>query len=291
MRPGLYAMSAGDYHADPNDAPSLSASIAHRLLAQSPRHAWTAHPRLNPAHEPEHAEAFDLGTAAHAYLLEGQANVVVIDAKDYRSKAAQESRDLARAAGRVPILASRWDDVLSMAAAARVQLGHHPEPVPLLVGLPEQTLIWREGDIWCRARLDWLADDRRVVDDYKTTEGSAHPEAWCRGPLFRNGYDVQAAFYLRGVKVLFGIDASFRFVVQECYPPFALSVIGLGPDVLTLGEKKRLRAVELWQECLETGIWPAYPARTHRAELPPWEEASWMAREERELVEMERTNR
>src|SRR5262245_50563917 len=69
--PGIYDIPLAEYLADPCPAPSLSASIAHILLSQSPRHAWEAHPRLNPHYEPEEAEAFDLGTAAHAYLLEG----------------------------------------------------------------------------------------------------------------------------------------------------------------------------------------------------------------------------
>ena len=48
MKPGIYGMSEDCYHADPADAPSLSASIAKILIAETPLHAWTAHPKLNP---------------------------------------------------------------------------------------------------------------------------------------------------------------------------------------------------------------------------------------------------
>jgi hypothetical protein len=253
------------------------------MLDQSPLHAWHEHARLNPEHEREEAEKLDIGTAAHGLLLEGETGVVVLDFPDFRTKEARAQRDAARAAGKVPVLKDRWADVVAMAEAVKVQLARHERPIPLTGGKPEVTLIWREGDVWCRARPDWLHNGRPLfVDDLKTTQGSANPDGWTRGPLFDRGYDLQAAFYLRGLLVLFGVEATFRFVVAETTPPYACSVIGLSPDVLVLGEKKRRLAVELWGECLRTNRWPGYPTRTCYATLPPWEEARWLERELRE---------
>jgi hypothetical protein len=45
---GIHDTTAVDYHADPCPEPSLSAHIAALLCARSPRHAWAAHPKLNP---------------------------------------------------------------------------------------------------------------------------------------------------------------------------------------------------------------------------------------------------
>ena len=289
LEPGVYSMPMAEYLADPCVEPSLSASIAHILLTKSPRHAWTAHPRLNPDYVPNSDDAFDLGTAAHAYLLEGGGAFTLIPFPDYRTKASRDLREAARAAGRLPLLAEKWTDVQGMATAASQQLAAHPAPAPFVDGDPEQVLVWREGATWCRARLDWLHHSRRAFDDYKTTSGSAHPDVWTRGPLFQHGFDLQAAFYRRGLEVVCGRLAEPRFVVQETAPPYALSVIGLGPDVLTLAEKKRLRALELWEACREAGgLWPAYPPQTCYAVLPPWEEARWMEREEREVRDEER---
>lgn len=279
-RPGIYHIPATEYHADPVITPSLSSSLSRILLMQSPLHCWHASPRLNPAFEREEKQAFDLGTATHAYFLEGETGFLIVDAQDWRTKAAQVARAEARLAGKVPLLADQWKAVLAMAKAAGPQLDAHEDPPrPLAGGLPEQTLIWQERDIWCRARLDWLHDDRKAVDDYKTTSGTANPDVWTRGPLFGNGFDLQAAFYLRGLAVLFGVAAIFRFVVQETFAPYALSVIALGPDVLTIAEKKRRHAIEAWRFCMQTDRWPGYPTRTCYAELPPWEEARWLERE------------
>ena len=279
MKPGIYALSAAEYHRDPCSAPSLSASIAHELLSSSAWHAWVAHPMLNPAYQREDDERFDLGTAAHAYLLEGEAGFAIVQAPDWRTKVAKDARDHARAEGKIPLLADRWGDVQAMAVAARKQLqAHEAQPCPLSTGQPEQTLIWQEGETWCRERLDWLHDDRKTIDDYKTTGASANPEVWTRA-LFGAGHDVQAAFYLRGLKTLTGIEAAFRFVVQENFPPFALSVIGLAPDALALAERKVAHALACWQHCLVSGRWPGYPTQTCWATLPPWEEARWMERQ------------
>ncbi len=277
--PGIYELSAEDYHRDPCPSPSLSSSIARTLLASSPLHAWFEHPRLNPGHVREDEEKFDLGTAAHAYLLQGESGFAVIDAPDWRTKDARAARDAARAEGKLPILAHRWQDVLGMAEAAERQLAAYEEtPRPFANGKAEETLVWQEGDVWCRARLDWLHADHRTIDDLKTTSASANPAVWSRA-LFGAGADIQAAFYSRGVRALFGQPATFRFIVQENFAPYALSVIGLGPDALVLAEKKALSAIEQWRYCMAENRWPGYPMRTCWAELPSWEEARWLQRE------------
>jgi PDDEXK-like uncharacterized protein DUF3799 len=280
---GIYDISAAEYHADPVAAgPSLSASIAHILLSSSAQHAWFAHPKLNPAYQSEESEAFDLGTAAHAYLLEGEKNFVIVQAPDWRTKLAKDARDDARAQGKIPLLADRWGDVQGMALAARQQLEQHDDPPrPFLDGRPEETLIWQEGDVWCRARTDWLHADHRTIDDLKTTSASANPDVWTRGPLFSSGYDVQAAFYLRGLKAIFGTEGVFRFVVQENFPPYALSVVGLAPDALALADRKVSRALTLWRHCLTTNTWPGYPQQTCYAEAPAWETSRWEEQEYR----------
>lgn len=281
----IVEITAADYHSDLiADQPSLSASLAHILCSSSPAHARAAHPRLNPNYKAREEERFDIGTAAHAMILEGRDAVEIIHHGDYRTNAAKEDRDAARAAGKIPLLLHVKQDVDQMVAAAGKQLLEHEASPPLFTnGHPEQTLVWNEGDVVCRARIDWLRDDCTAADDLKTTSRSANPDAYSRA-LFSVGGDVQAAFYLRGIKAVTGVDAEWRWCVVETAPPYALSVIAPGPDVLTIGQKKVEWAIARWRRCLAADEWPAYSTKVCYADLPPWEEASWLMKEEREAA-------
>src|SRR5579885_3028935 len=110
LKPGIRPdVPAEDYHADPAPEPSLSAGIARRLISQSPLHAWTAHPRLNPDHRDEHGDRLDFGSAAHSLLLEGLDVCEVIEADSWRTNAAKDARDGARASGLIPLLRKDYE--------------------------------------------------------------------------------------------------------------------------------------------------------------------------------------
>lgn len=284
MNTGIHTMTADDYHADPCDQPSLSASLATLLCTTSPAHAWTAHPRLNPRFERREDDKFDVGKIVHALLLEGQEIAAVVDADDWRTKAARAARDEARAAGLVPVLAKNAAVVTATVTAVREQLASFDADPPLLTdGKPEQTLIWSDGDVSCRARLDWLRDDLAAIDDVKTTVRSANPETWTRS-MFGIGADVQARFYQRGVRTVTGREPAFRFVVVETNPPYAVAVVSLSPAAESLADAKVEWALATWKRCLETGSWPGYSTRVAFAEPPSWDEYRWLEREAREAA-------
>lgn len=273
---GLYAgIALADYLADPCEGPSVSSSILHLICSRSPRHAWTAHPKLNPEYQRDEDTKFDLGTAAHHVLLEGGRDLVVVAAPDWRTKEAQTRRDAARLAGKMPLLREQWDRVVELSAAIGPQLSQlePPRPFSTPTGKPEQTLIWQEHGLWCRARPDWLHDDHRTVDDLKTTT-VANPIVFSR-VLFGLGYDIKAAWYQRGMKAVLGVETNVRFIVVETEPPYAVSCVALGPEALALAHKKIDYALGVWRTCLETNVWPGYPTATCYSDVPPWVASEW----------------
>ena len=282
-KPGVYDISDEVYHADPCIEPSLSASIAKVILEQSPRHAWGQHPRLNPKFEREEKTQFDIGTAAHALLLHGEAKVQIIDAPDFKTKAAREARDAARAAGRIPLIAAKWVDVQNMVAAARAQLRHHSEASDAFQNFkPEQTLVWREDEAWCRCKLDALPRGGNVFYDYKSTNGRAEPEYWGSRTLGETGCDVQSGFYRRGIREILGIEnPHFRFVVQETSPPYALCVVQLSPEAQEAADRMAEQALYFWRWCCQHDRWPGYAARIAYVDMPPWRARKWLEHEER----------
>jgi hypothetical protein len=287
VKAGIFTIPAAEYHADPCDEPSLSSSIAKLICSRSPRHAWTAHPRLNPSFERKQESKFDLGTAAHAILLEAKPFehvVEVVYADAWRTNAAKELAAEAREAGKVPLLEKEVDGLTQMLEATRYQLeAIDASPAFFADGKPEQTLIWEENGVTCRALIDWLRDDYTAIDDYKTTSASADPEKWTR-TLFTIGADVQTAFYRRGVRALTGIEPELRYIVQETYPPYALSVVSVGPDVLAVADDKVEYAIACWRTSLASGVWPGYASEIAYADLPAWEEARWMEKTMREEI-------
>lgn len=253
----------------PGDTVSLSSSIAHRLLTRSPLHAWTAHPRLNPAWEPDDARAFDLGTAAHGVLLEGR-SLFTVDFPDYRTKQAQAIRDTAKEAGQLPVLAHQAAAIREMVMIARLALANCPDLAGLL-GCEhiETTILWTEGAAHLRCRPDMMTAGHEVIVSYKTTQANAEPNAFLR-ILLGSGYDVQAAFELAAVKAAVGKDARYVWLVQECEPPYACSLLGMSPMLYDLAHRKYLRAAALWSECMASGRWPAYPERICYLDPPAW---------------------
>lgn len=278
-REGMFTLAAGDYHQDPAPEPSLNKTSAHLICTRSAAHAAAAHPRLNPDQHQADSSRFDVGIAAHAILLEGDDRTSTVHADSWRSKAAQDQRDEIRAAGRIPLLARDATSVQTMVRAVRRQLAtRHDDPPLLADGKPEQTLLWRERDVWCRARPDWLRTDHTAIDDLKTTSGSADPHQWARTRLWDIGADLQAAMYSRGVQALTGRWPLFRLIVVETEPPYALSVLSLSPSALELARRKLEHALAVWRQCLQTRSWPGYPPDLAYVELPGWLEGDWLQR-------------
>lgn len=267
MEPGIHQITAAEYHADTlTPMPSLSNSLLKVLLTKSPAHARLAHPVLNPAYVPYESDRFSLGTAAHAALLEGIDEVVVVEADDWRTKEAKLQRDHAQALGKTVLLRKHYKDVQAMYGAARSFIARTPllEKV-FAAGKPEQGLFWEEGPIWCRSLIDWLSDDREVIVDYKTTSAT-NPDDFIRSmPGF--GYDTQAVFYTRGMQAL-GHDPEFYFLVQEDSAPFACYLVQASESMWDMGESKVKRGIAMWTDCLTRDSWPGYPDRVYMAEAP-----------------------
>ena len=281
LEPGIHEGIAAElYHADPCDEPSLSASVAKILLSRSPLHAWHAHPRLNPRYEAEHSDKFDLGTAAHLLFLQGDKfaeQVSTIDATDWRTSAAKAHKEAVRAAGLTPLLLKDWQRVVEMVGAIRDQLAARDDDPPLFdAGKPEQTLIWREHGVLCKARLDWLADDLAVIDDLKTTSTSAERYEWERRAFWPNKFHIQARLYQRAVKAITGQEPRFRFFVVESHEPFAGCVPPIAESTIALADAEIDKALAIWRDCLQNDRWPGYD--DGQPIEVTWQEASFLQR-------------
>lgn len=273
-------MPMEEYQADVVTAePSLSSGLANILLTQSPRHAMLAHPRLNPHYQREEDSRFDLGSAAHCLLIERNAAPIVwCEFDDWRTKAAREARDEARARRKLPVLAHFKEPLMAMVRTAYEFIQASELAGILDTGTAEQSIFWREAGVWCRCRPDMISKDRSVILDYKSTT-DAEPETFIR-QIGRMGYAVQAELYSRGVlqgdAASAGVGArqsgvarlgnQFVFLAQEITAPYACSLIGLSEAYKEVARVKVDRALRLWSECMKNQLWPAYDSRIRYAE-------------------------
>ena len=274
--PGLYPDLSNDaYQADPVPGRSLSSTGVRSLLDCPAKFKWQRDNGRLPK------RAFDLGHAAHKEVLGVGECLVWVDAKDWRTKAAQEEEAVARAAGKVPLLLKDKPRVEAMAAALR----EDPYAAALFApgtGVPEATIVWRDeaSGVMCRARFDWLPHVetgwKLIVPDYKTTR-DAHPAA-CQKSIASYGYHQQADWYLSGLKAL-GLagefDPSFVFVFQETTPPYVPQIITPDERAMEIAADLNRRAIDLYVHCTNTGRWPGYSDGPLTMPLPSWVERSY----------------
>jgi hypothetical protein len=255
-----------DYHRHP----ALSASGAKKLLPPS----CPAIYRWEQDNGRPDKRVFDLGHAAHAKVLGVGAEVVTVNAADWRTKAAKEAAEAARAEDKVPLLTHEVAQVDSMAEA----LLRHPFASalfdPARGGRPEQSLFWRDDrhGVDRRARLDWLpATDggRLIIPDYKSAV-SAEPKAFAKAAANFN-YHMQDAWYRDAVTALgLAEDVVFVFAVQEKTAPYLVTVCELDAEAVLVGRRRNDLALEVFAECAATGVWPGYSDDVELISLPAW---------------------
>lgn len=283
LQPGIHDIPMAEYLADPCPIASFSSSAAVAICQRSAMHARHGHPRLNPDWSEDASKPMDLGAAVHAMLLDpDESRIKLIDADDFRTKAARAARDEARQAGLIPLLARQRVRARTIYQISRGAIRNCEDlgwtfTEPRTVDF-EQTLIWQESDVWCRGRPDILSKDQTLVVNYKTTATNAEPESFGNGYLIRGGYHIQAFHHLRGVEVLTGHRAKYIWIVQEVEPPYATSFIGMGPSLEALAEQQWNHAIITWRECLHSGEWPGYPNQVCWIDAPVWYTQRWCER-------------
>ena len=253
----LAHVDAANYHADPCIAPSLTASIAWVLVNQSPLHAWSQHPRFGGSPSAP-TVATERGDLMHALLLGRGKELEIIRADDYKTVAAREARDAARAAGRVPVLEERYADAES---ACRIITGRLDElDVKLNPKKSEIGMLWLDrtsdgSDVQCRALIDNFTSPTEY--DVKTI-GRATREA-ITAAITDYGAHVQRAAYRRGLELNYPNIAKRlqqRLLFVETSPPFDVVPVRLSAAFIELGETLWQRALDTWSACVREEYWP-----------------------------------
>jgi hypothetical protein len=266
-----------EYRADPCVVPSLSQSTAHTLLTKSPLHAWSEHPRLGKVPR-ETTVAKIEGTVIHALLLgKGADDIEVLSYDNFKTKSSQIARDAVLNAGRTPVLARKYDEIV--AAADRIRKNLADQGCVFEGGMAEVAIEWEEegpeGPVLCRGRLDYLivGEHRaKIIDPKKITSADV---LTCMRHADDYGYHIQHTAYTSAVEKLYPHLAGrvdFEFAFTELDEPHAS--VPRAPDAMSkfVGAQQWSRAIEIWQQCMTSGVWSGYP-------ITPLTVSPWVWRE------------
>ena len=252
------------YHSDPVQGGSLSGSTARHLLDCPAVYDWH---RRNPRSTRE----MDTGTVVHGILLGTGQPVQVLDWPNYNKKDAQKERDDAIAAGKVPMLAHKYQECEAIAQAVR----DDDECGGLLAeGDSEVSMFWRdeEAGIWCRGRMDryTIFGEVPTIVDVKTTADSS-PDKFAKS-VAEYRYDMQDWHYRDGLAAILGChpgEVDFVFVVIPTSEPYLPMAYRLEDDRdLANAEADCRRAREIWRDCTEANVWPKWSRDIHPLSLP-----------------------
>ena len=254
-KPGVYDMTAEEYHADPCPEISLSCTGIKRLL-EFPFKGCPANFKYLLDNPEPTKDVWQFGKAAHTLLLGKGEEVVEVPFDAYRTDEAKGLRDEALAAGKIPLKTKEFAQVKEMVKAAQAN-----KQVRVLFngGESEKVLIWKDEEfgIWCRAMVDYT-HKANILMDYKTCQ-SAHPEAIDKA-VSEYGYYIQDPFYLEGAvkSGLMEKPEGFMFLFQEKKPPYLTLPVQLDNEDRRKGQDVIRHAKIIFKQCLESGEWPSY---------------------------------
>jgi hypothetical protein len=248
-------------------------------------HAWAAHPLLGAGPGWRYVPSGDDGTIVHSLVLEPDSqNIEEIDpstifTKDGKPAAlpfgtteGKRIKERSLANGRIPLLTEVLGAFKYKAQALRSRF---EDQGLLFDGDSEVVIYWEEpgpfGPVPCRARLDHLVvtHDRIRIVDLKTCDSAAPDDV--QGVIWRKGYDIQRASYVRAVEAAFPDyvgRVDFELAFGELEKPYATSVVTLEPDLVRAGELRWERGRDRWAEGLRNDHWPSYGRRS--VDMPAW---------------------
>lgn len=286
-----------EYHCDPCEEPSLSASMAHVICAESLAHARLRHPKFGGV--PLAAtRAMDEGDMLHALLLTGKHSeraAMITEAnpktnepyEDFKTKRARELRDAAIEDGKTPVLPK-------MARVVQSMYGHMHEAMCrkglglVDTGKAEQVIVWQQKAssgrlVQCRTKIDCI--DLIGVDgsdgpsscrirELKTVKAGGAKPSKVDSAISNDGYAIQAVAQISAVEHLFPEltgRVDFRWVFAEKEPPWCVTEAIPTGAALELGGILWQHAVDSFATALDTDVWQDYTGEEpHLASPTPY---------------------
>lgn len=230
--------------------------------------------------EDESTPAMEFGSAFHAFILEPEVfakEYVAAPKFDKRTNAGKEAAAKwdEENAGKTPLTTDQIESLTAM----RTSVHNHVGADDLLSkGEAEASLFWTDEitGLKCRIRPDWFCQQSEnwLVDGYVTDLKScisANKVDFAKA-VANLGYDIQAAFYIDGVKAVTGKTVDFFFIAVEKTAPYTTACYKASQEMIEVGRAKYRGALELLKWCQENKQYPGYQpnGEIETIDLPRW---------------------
>ena len=218
------------------------------------------HSQLHAINEEQKTtDAMNFGTAAHYMLVEGEVvfnqEVAVLMGSPYTKAYKENKADMLERYSCV-IKETELNHIKGMKENIIDEANMYLQADDKL---PEASFFWYEDKVLCKCRPDLICPPFKglhkpgeiYVVDYKTTK-SCDPKQFADSVKYW-GYDMQAAWYRRGMEKAGYNVKEFAFVAQEKFPPYASKVFIITDEQMDEAWSKMQGYLDDYNKYLDTG--------------------------------------
>lgn len=246
--------------------PELSQTTLKNILNHSPAHA------LESMQNHVDTTALKIGRAAHYLILEGdgifKGCYTITPECDRRTKEGKAiyTEFIGSLKDREALTTNEHELITALAEVLKTNgLTKHL----FISGEPEVSAFGQVNGVDIKGRFDYYHPEEQIIIDLKTCL-DASPEA-VKKYIVKYGLHIQQYVYSELHQNITGKrPADFVFVMVEKSPPFGVAVFRLKPEAVALAKDEVERALDIYQQCQATGIWPTYPETVQEIDLPAW---------------------
>jgi len=209
-------------------------------------------------------DAMNFGTAAHYMLVEGEEvynqEVAVLMGSPYTKAYKENKADMLE---RYDCVIKEVEDNHIKGMKANI-IDEADMYLQAEGKLPEASFFWYEDKILCKCRPDLICPPFKdlykpgeiYVVDYKTTK-SCDPKEFADSVKYW-GYDMQAAWYRRGMEKAGYSVKEFAFVAQEKFPPYASKIFVITDEQMDKAWDRMQVFLDAYNKYLYDGITTIY---------------------------------
>lgn len=267
MNYGLFPDIANEDYHNWEKYPAVSSTMLRMIRKQSPLHVKTV---MDGKHKKE-TKPMEFGDISHKIILNNEVDSLILQPIDISVRRGSRWETFKAAhPGKTIVSSDQLNNVIEMVKPIKEKKLAN-DIIENCTGV-ELSGFWESPHhgFNCKMRTDIINKDMQLIADYKTT-ADASPEAFSRH-FFKYGYDVQAAWYLQGIKAITGISYEFVLIVQEKEPPYEVACAYVSPEIIEIGRTKIAWASQLFEKCLKEDDWPGYP-EMYAIQMQGWAKA------------------